>query len=86
MPSEQVQRKRPVSGMIRRRPRGWTGKPRHQFGDAADWMPGGDLGEGIGQIGYRVNPVQFRGLQDQVHCGGTLATGVTTGEEPITSS
>ena len=60
--------------------------PRHQFGDADDWMPGGDLGEGVGQIGFRVNPVQFRGLQDRVHRAGALAAGVTAGEEPVASS
>ena len=47
--------------------------PRRQFGDTVDWMPGGDLGEDVGQIGFRVDPVQFRGLQDRIHCGGALA-------------
>src|SRR5262249_33580341 len=35
--------------------------------DAADWMPGSDVGEGVGQIGLRVNPVQFRGLQERLN-------------------
>jgi hypothetical protein len=47
--------KRPVSvrvsaaGLWRRGPV----NPGHQLGNAADWIPGVDLGEGVGQIGSR---------------------------------
>jgi hypothetical protein len=59
------ERKRPVLAVISRRPRWWEtdNNPRHQFGDAVDRMPGGDLGKGVGEVGFRVHTVQFRGLQ-----------------------
>jgi hypothetical protein len=51
LPKQETIRKRSVWGVIRRRPRGGSVNPGHQFRDAADWMPGSDLGEGVGQIG-----------------------------------
>lgn len=49
-------------------------------------MTGGDLREGVGEVSVGVNAVQFRGLQDRVHRGGTLAAGMAAGEEPVASS
>jgi hypothetical protein len=49
-------------------------------------MPGGNLRERVGEVGFRVHAVQFRRLQDRVHRGGTLAAGMTAGEEPIASA
>jgi len=34
----------------------------------------------------RVHAVQFRGVQDRVYRGGTLAAGMTAREEPIASA
>jgi hypothetical protein len=33
--------------------------PRHQFGDAADRVAGGDPGEDVGEISLRIDAVYF---------------------------
>lgn len=48
-------------------------------------MAGGDPVESIDEVGFRIDAVQFRGLQDEVHRGGAIAAGVATGEEPVAS-
>jgi hypothetical protein len=48
-------------------------------------MAGGDPGESIGEVGFPIDAVQFRGLQDGIHRGGAIAAGVATGEEPVAS-
>jgi hypothetical protein len=49
-------------------------------------MAGGDLGEGIREVGFRVDAIRCRGLPDRGHRGGTLAARMTAGEEPVASS
>jgi hypothetical protein len=43
----------------------------------------GDATEDVTQIGFRVETVQFRRLDQGIHAGGTLAAAVGTGEDPM---
>jgi hypothetical protein len=59
--------------------------PWQQFGDPIDGVIG-DAGKHVAQVGFGVEAVQFRRLDQRVHGGGTLAAAVGAGEEPILSA
>src|ERR1700726_622072 len=59
--------------------------PWQQFGDPIDGVIG-DAGKHVAQVGFGVEAVQFRRLDQRVHGGGPLAAAVGAGEEPILSA
>ena len=59
--------------------------PGRQFVDTVDRVVG-DAGEHLGQVGLRIEAVQFGGFDDGVDGGGALAAFLGAGEQPVLSS
>ena len=57
--------------------------PRHQFVNPVDPMAIGNFGDGVSQIGFRIEAVELRRLDERVDRRGALAAGVGTGEEVV---
>lgn len=56
--------------------------PRQQVVNSVDRMIG-DAGEDIAKIGFRIEAVELRGLDERQNGGGALAVLVRSGEQPV---